>query len=134
MRVHFLYRNHLLGGIRIQRHGCCETAVQGGVVVHFVLQRAAANQLGVFNRLAASGGVDDVGVFAILDTVLNVRTTFMHLVHQARVDARFAQHNRRTVGRIQLEALLQQLRRQVDHTLFVAFANGEQRTPLFFHW
>ena len=38
-------RNNLLGGIRVQRHGCCETAVQGGVVMHFVLQRAAANQL-----------------------------------------------------------------------------------------
>lgn len=50
---------------------------RGGVVMHFVLQRAAANQLGVFNRLAACGGVDDVGVFAILDTILNVRTTFM---------------------------------------------------------
>lgn len=45
LRVHFLNRNHLLGSIRIQRHGRCETAVQGGVVVHFVLQRAAANQL-----------------------------------------------------------------------------------------
>lgn len=45
LRVHFLHRNYLLGGIRIQRHRCCETAVQGGVVMHFVLQRAAANQL-----------------------------------------------------------------------------------------
>ena len=51
----------------------------GGVVMHFVLQGAAADQLGVFNRLTACGGVDDVGVFAILDTVLNVRTAFMHL-------------------------------------------------------
>ena len=101
--------------------------------MHFVLQRAAANQLGVFNRLATCGGVDDVGIFAILDAVLNVRTTFMHLVHQTRINACFTQHNRRTVSRIQLEAKLQQLRRQVNHALFIAFADGEQRATLFLH-
>ena len=57
----------------------------------------------------------------------------MHLVHQTRIDTRFAQHNRRAVSRIQLEAKLQQLRCQVDHTLFVAFADGEQRATLFLH-
>ncbi|MNZ66943.1 hypothetical protein D3C78_851760 [compost metagenome] len=101
--------------------------------MHFVLQRTAANQLGVFNRLTPFGGVDDVGVLAILDTVLNVRTTFMHFVHQTWVDACFAEHDSRTVGGIQLKALLQQLRGQVHHALFIAFANGEQRTPLFSH-
>jgi len=45
LRVHFLHRNHLLGGIRVQRHRRRETAVQGGVVMHFVLQRAAADQI-----------------------------------------------------------------------------------------
>ena len=73
LRVHFLNRNHLLGGVSVQRHRGGKAAVQGGVVMHFVLQRAAANQLGVFNRLATCGGVDDVGIFAILDAVLNVR-------------------------------------------------------------
>ncbi len=101
--------------------------------MHFVLQCAAANQLGVFNRLTAFGSVDDVSVLAILDTVLNVRTAFMHLVHQTWIDTGFAQHNRGAVRRIQLETKLQQLRRQVNHALFIAFANGEQRTPLFFH-
>ena len=86
LRVHFLNRNHLLGGVSVQRHRGGKAAVQGGVVMHFVLQRAAANQLGVFNRLATCGGVDDVGIFAILDAVLNVRTTFMHLVHQTRAE------------------------------------------------
>ncbi|CGY67841.1 Uncharacterised protein [Salmonella enterica subsp. enterica serovar Typhi] len=57
----------------------------------------------------------------------------MHLVHQTRVDTGFAQHNRRTVGGIQLEALFQQLSGQVHHALFVAFANREQRTALFLH-
>jgi hypothetical protein len=52
----------------------------------------------------------------------------MHLVHQTRVDPGFTQHNRRTVGRVQLEALFQQLGGQVNHALFIAFANGEQRT------
>ena len=37
------------------------------------------------------GGVDDVGVLAILDAIQNVRTTLVHLVHQTRVDARLAQ-------------------------------------------
>ena len=101
--------------------------------MHFVLQGAAANQLGVFNRLTACGGVDDVGVFAILDAVLNVRAAFMHLVHQTRVDAGFAQHNRSTVGCIQLETKLQQFCRQIHHALFVAFAYGEQRASLFLH-
>ncbi|MOA34272.1 hypothetical protein D3C78_1556380 [compost metagenome] len=101
--------------------------------MHFVLQRTAANQLGVFNCLTPFGGVDNVGVLAILDTVLNVRTAFMHLVHQTWVDAGFAQHDGGTVGGIQLKALLQQLRRQVHHALFIAFANGEQRAPLFSH-
>lgn len=45
LRVHFLNRGHLLGSIGIQRHRRCETAVQGGVIMHFVLQCAAANQL-----------------------------------------------------------------------------------------
>ena len=57
----------------------------------------------------------------------------MHLVHQTWVDPRLTQHNRGTVSRIQFEAELQQFRRQVNNTLFVAFANGEQRAPLFFH-
>ena len=57
----------------------------------------------------------------------------MHLVHQTRVDTRFAQHNCRTVGRVQLKALLQQLGRKVNHALFIAFANGEQRTARFSH-
>ncbi|MNB90571.1 hypothetical protein D3C75_376310 [compost metagenome] len=57
----------------------------------------------------------------------------MHLVHQTRVDACFAQHNRGTVGGIQLKALFQQFRRQVHHALFVAFTYGEQRTALFLH-
>ncbi|MNL43936.1 hypothetical protein D3C87_1664750 [compost metagenome] len=101
--------------------------------MHFVLQRTAANQLGVFNRLTTRSGVDDVGVLAILDTVLNVRTTFMYLVDQTRVDTGFAQHDSRAVGRIQLKALFQKFRRQVYHTLFVAFAHGEQRTALLSH-
>lgn len=45
LRVHFLNRNHLLGGVSVQRHRGGKAAVQGGVVMHFVLQRAAANQL-----------------------------------------------------------------------------------------
>ncbi len=65
LRVHFLHRNNLLGRIGIQRHRGGEAAVQGGVVMHLVLQRAAANQLEVFNRLTSCGGVDDVGILAI---------------------------------------------------------------------
>ena len=65
LRVHFLHRGHFLYRVGIEGHCGSETAVQRGVVVHFVLQGAAANQLGVFNRLTACGGVDDVGVFAM---------------------------------------------------------------------
>ncbi len=100
--------------------------------MHLVLQRAAANQLGVFNRLATCGSVDDVGVFAILDTVLNVRTTFMHLVHQTRVDTGFAQYNRRTVGRISSKPNFSSFAAR-STTLFIAFADGEQCAALFLH-
>ncbi|CZY67014.1 Uncharacterised protein [Enterobacter hormaechei] len=57
----------------------------------------------------------------------------MHLVHQTRVDPSFTQHNCRAVGCIQLEALFKQLGGQVNHALFIAFANGEQRTARFSH-
>ena len=57
----------------------------------------------------------------------------MHLVHQTRIDTRFAQHNRRAVSRIQLEALFQQFCRQVHHAFFIAFAHGKQRTTVFLH-
>ena len=45
LSVHFLNRNHLVGGVSVQRHRGGKAAVQGGVIVHLVLQRAAANQL-----------------------------------------------------------------------------------------
>ncbi|MNC31881.1 hypothetical protein D3C75_802170 [compost metagenome] len=57
----------------------------------------------------------------------------MHLVHQTWVNACFTQHNRCTVSRIQVKALFQQFRCQVNHSLFVAFANRQQRTARFTH-
>lgn len=45
LRVHFLHRGHFLYRVGIEGHCGSETAVQRGVVVHFVLQGAAANQL-----------------------------------------------------------------------------------------
>ncbi len=41
-----------------------------------ILQRAAADHHKVFNRAAACGIVDDVGMTIILDTIADVRTTF----------------------------------------------------------
>jgi hypothetical protein len=41
--------------------------------------------LQVLDGLTTLGGVDDVGVLAILDAIQNVRTALVHLVHQTRV-------------------------------------------------
>ncbi|MNN99847.1 hypothetical protein D3C81_2195970 [compost metagenome] len=57
----------------------------------------------------------------------------MHLVDQTRVDTGFPQYNCRTVGGVQLETKLQQLRRQVNDALFIAFTHGEQCAALFLH-
>lgn len=50
LRVHFLHRNYFFGRIGIQRHRGGKAAVQGGVVMHFILQRTATDHAGVFNR------------------------------------------------------------------------------------
>ncbi|MCC3870468.1 MlaD family protein, partial [Terrisporobacter mayombei] len=51
--VHFLHRNYFFSRIGIQRHRGGKAAVQGGVVMHFILQRTATNHAGVFNRTTA---------------------------------------------------------------------------------
>jgi len=57
----------------------------------------------------------------------------MHLIHQTRVDACFAEHNRCAVGSIQLKALLQQLGGEVNNALFIPFAHRQQRTATLLH-
>ncbi|MNP54627.1 hypothetical protein D3C76_1491970 [compost metagenome] len=57
----------------------------------------------------------------------------MHLVDQAWVNPRFAQHHGGTVSGIQLEALFQQACRQIYYPGFIAFTHRQQRTALFFH-
>ena len=98
-----------------------------------MLQGAAAQLLGILDGLTTLGGVDDVGVLAILDAIQNVRTALVHLVDQARVDARLPQGHGGAVGGVEVIAQLQQLGGQVDHPLLVAVANGEQGTPFARH-
>ncbi len=43
LRVHFLHRNYFFGRVGIQRHRGSETTVQGGVIMHFILQRTATD-------------------------------------------------------------------------------------------
>ncbi|MNO03717.1 hypothetical protein D3C81_2244980 [compost metagenome] len=57
----------------------------------------------------------------------------MHLVDQARVNPRFAQHHGGPVGRIQFKALFQQACRQIHHPGFIAFTYRQQCSALFFH-
>src|SRR3546814_5245865 len=55
-------------------------AGNGGRIGHALLQRLAPDRERVGDRLAALGGVDDVGDLAVLDQVDDVRTAFGHLV------------------------------------------------------
>ncbi len=61
LRVHFLHRGYLLGGIGIERHRRGKTAVQRGVIMHFILQRCGKSPQVFYRAAACGGGVDDVG-------------------------------------------------------------------------
>ncbi len=101
--------------------------------MNFVLQRTTTNQLGVFNSLAACRGIHDVGIFAVFQPVLNMWTTFVNLVNQARINARFPQHHGGAMSGIQLKAKLLQLRGQVNDTFLIALTDRQQRASGFLH-
>ncbi len=118
--MQLLHRVDVGGGIHTDGHAGGKRLIHGGGIRHLVLQGGATQLLGVLDRHPPFGGVDDVGVLAILDAVENVRATFVHLVDQARVDARFTQRDRGAVSGVELVAQLQQLGGQVDYLRLVA--------------
>ena len=69
-----------------------------GGVRDAMLQRLAPDRERVRDRLAALGGIDDVGDLAVLDQVDDVRPAFDHLVDHGAVQAVVAQERGRAAG------------------------------------
>src|SRR5690606_4691939 len=79
--VQILQTAHRPLGSEFQCHADSLTTGQGRGGVHLVLQRIAANGIGVRDRLTTFGGVDHQTDLVVLDHVDDVRTTFGDLVH-----------------------------------------------------
>src|SRR5690606_7565891 len=89
--VQFLQRQHRAAAAIVQRMQQGLGPGNRGRIGHALLQCLAADRERVRDRLAALGGVDDIGDLAVLDQVDDVRTTFQHLVDQLALDPVLAQ-------------------------------------------
>src|SRR3546814_173307 len=102
-------------------------AGNGGRIGRALLQRLAPDRERVGDRLAALGGVDDVGDLAVLDQVDDVRTAFGHLVDVRALQAVLAQPGGGAAGGHQRPAALDQFARNRQHARLVRVAHGDER-------
>src|SRR3546814_2001101 len=94
--MQFLQRPDRAAATIFQRMQQGPGAGNGGRIGHALLQRLAPDRERVGDRLAALGGVDDVGDLAVLDQVDDVRPAFGHLVDVRALQAVLARSEEHT--------------------------------------
>src|SRR6185312_15344350 len=126
LRMQFLQADHAALVAVVERMQQRRRTRDGGRIGDVLLQRRAPDRERVGDRLAAFGGVDDVGDLAVLDRVDDVRPAFEHLVDAFAGDAVFDQERTGAAGRDQREPTLDQVARDFQQARLVGVAHRQE--------
>src|SRR5271166_69579 len=117
---------HVTVAEMVERIASCARGRHRRVVGHPARDRFAPNRARFANRLFAFGGVHDQRDFIVLDHVDHVRPTFAHLVHAPADDARVFESLRRTPGRSDFEAALDEHASERHRGRFVSIPDADE--------